>query len=195
MYNIAVLGAPGTGKKTFVNRFASIIGDGLYAANLNTNYGEFNFRIHVGTKIDLKTNIDAVIILFDASDIKSILYVYDLDLPIIPIILCANKIDLEFKLIPEKTNGLLHNLSKTNCNVSCNFISAKTGSDVKFPLLRLLRMFELNNDIIFVEKSNTKKIEIPEKLYEKMKRIYTSDKLNLTIEELINFHSEMKSLF
>lgn len=193
-YNIAVLGAPKTGKKTFVGCFSTSVNLNIYTTHINTNYGEIIINFYVGLELNKNVNFDAVILLFDAADRGSIIFIYELELPKIPIMLCPNKIDLGPSSVIERSNHVFHYLNKTH-NVICEFTNSKKVDHAVNSVLRLIKKLKYKDDLFFNPKQITKKIEVPEKLYEKMKSIYTSDKLNLTIEELLQFHTEMKSLF
>jgi GTPase SAR1 family protein len=190
-YNIAVLGAPKTGKKSFVNCFDVSINYYIHTVYTNSNYGEIFINFYMGLELDKKVKFDAVIVLFDTADKESLLYVYELELPNIPIVLCVTKIDLRDGGLIEKSRILLRKLSKVYDNIVCESIVANRTDYAEILLLKLVRKLMLKDDLIFIKKQATKKIEIPEKLYEKMKSFYTSNKL----EELINFHSEMKNIF
>lgn len=190
-YNIAILGYTNSGKKTFVNTYN--IGlkrkDNIFTTTVYTNYGEIDVHFHICTTLDEKIYFNGAIVLFNSSIPESRCYVYELNLPKIPVILCESKSDLKNINFLGTSVELFNKFKIFNPDTLFFYISSKSSDNIEKPLLELLRKFH-EKDLVFVSKPKTITLKIPEHLFNKMLKFYLKDKIDL--KELSQFHLEMK---
>lgn len=160
-YNIALVGAAGSGKTTYLNRLQRRAFNGRWTPShgredrtleFSTMNGSVRCTFSEYAGLDyhsipkILANTDAVIYMYDVTSISSLKILNEMNahFPGIPSLLVANKVDIN----PEDHKVL--GVPKMPTAVDYTRISCKMGDNLTEPVLALLRKLSGNSDMMFV---------------------------------------------
>jgi GTPase SAR1 family protein len=160
-YNIALVGAAGSGKTMYMNRLKGKTFNGRWnpsygrkdsTLELNTNYGPIRITFNEYAGLDyhsiptLLANTDAVIYMYDVSSVVSLKFLNKMKTHFsgIPSLLVANKVDIN----PEDHKVIGEPQKPTD--IEYTRISCKKGENFTDPIITLLKKLSGEPDMAIV---------------------------------------------
>jgi GTP-binding nuclear protein Ran len=154
-FTVAIIGDRGVGKSTLLQRLQGNPWNPVYFPTKNTTIQEINFRTDQGpVKIIVKESnkpvedVDATILAFDVTRLKTLNYVLDLITKIhTPMVLVGNMADQRSKLeVVEK----LENFEYEGLRIKHFNVSSKRLINIEQPFLLIIRTLLKDQDLEFV---------------------------------------------